>query len=154
MIRVEFVNRSGRAIPSRFLERFVGLLEKAMQRRTLLARRPGGWEMTIAFLKPDEVRALNRRYRRKNYPTDVLSFASEAPSLGELAICPEVISRQAREHGLLVREELAYMTLHGVLHLLGFDHERGRREAERMFQLQDELWDELLPKLEKLARPT
>jgi ssRNA-specific RNase YbeY (16S rRNA maturation enzyme) len=55
-----------------------------------------------------------------------------------------VIARQAREHGLLVREELGYMIIHGFLHLLGYDHERSKVEEKRMFLIQDRLFDHLL----------
>jgi probable rRNA maturation factor len=61
-----------------------------------------------------------------------------------LAIAPEVIKRQAKEHGLLFREELGYMVLHGFLHLLGYDHETSERDARVMFKLQDQLFEEIL----------
>jgi probable rRNA maturation factor len=102
-----------------------------------------GRALLVAFLPEPEARGLNKHYRNKDYATDVLSFGGEGDALGELAICPKVISRQARERGLLARQELGYMVLHGFLHLLGYDHERGGRAAARMFRLQDEIWDAL-----------
>ena len=104
-----------------------------------------GQELIVAFVSAPEARQLNKRFRQRDYPTDVLSFESTEPGvLGELVICPKVISRQAREHGLLVREELGYMILHGFLHLLGFEHERSSRQAKRMFELQDRVFEKLL----------
>jgi probable rRNA maturation factor len=56
----------------------------------------------------------------------------------------DVIAVQAREHGLLVREELGYMIIHGFLHLLGYDHEKSPGAAEKMFNIQDQLFEKLL----------
>lgn len=86
------------------------------------------------------IRDLNRRYRRRNVPTDVLSFAQRegaafarpgdaAPHLGDVVISVETARRQAREHRLALREEVAHLLVHGILHLLGYDHVRKRDEA-------------------------
>lgn len=140
------VNQSGRAVPKAFLRDWVKRMNRLAAKK-INPRKFQKKELVIAFLPEDEARKLNFTYRQKDYATDVLSFESEDPSsLGELVICPEVISRQAKEHGLLVREELGYMVLHGFLHLLGFDHEKSEREAKKMFTLQDELFDKLLRK--------
>ncbi len=104
-----------------------------------------GAQLTIAFLDLEQARSLNKMYRGRDYATDVLSFSDEVEgSLGELAICPEVVSRQAIEHGLGFDEELGYMILHGILHLLGFDHETSKRDEKVMFSLQDSIFDSLL----------
>jgi probable rRNA maturation factor len=146
-IKLEIVNRSGKTVPQAFLRNWVSL----MAREAALAINPAkyvGRELVIAFVTSAEIKALNKTYRGKNKPTDVLSFESDdETSLGELAISPEVISVQAREHGLLVREELGYMVLHGFLHLLGYDHETSEKDAARMFKLQDELFERLLAKI-------
>jgi probable rRNA maturation factor len=154
-MKLTIVNQSGRAVPRQFLEEWARALVKLASRERGFSRaqvkRFAKRELVVAFVSTKEARRLNKTYRGKDYATDVLSFdGSESgdesgdESLGELVICPEVISRQAREHGLLVREELGYMVLHGVLHLLGFDHERGKAEATRMFELQDRLFEQLL----------
>lgn len=143
MIQLEIINQSGRAVPRRFLELWVSQVTRALSRelgRDALARK----KLTLAFVTPKQGRRLNREFRSRDYTTDVLSFDPVEPgSLGELVICPQVISRQAREHGLLVREELGYMVLHGMLHLLGFDHERSKREAKKMFEIQDRIFERL-----------
>ena len=143
-LELEIVNRSGVPVPQAFLRSWV----QAMAREAALVIDPKQYadrELVIAFVTTDEIRDLNKRYRGKNKPTDVLSFESEDPScVGELAIAPEVVAKQAREHGLLVREEMGYMILHGFLHLLGYDHETSPRDATRMFKLQDELFERLL----------
>ena len=85
-------------------------------------------EVTVRFTDEDESQSLNSEYRGKDRPTNVLSFPFEAPPgieinlLGDLVICAPVISREAKEQGKQVRDHYAHMTVHGVLHLLGYDH--------------------------------
>ncbi len=77
----------------------------------------------------DELLELNRRFRRKDYPADVLSFPSTG--YGELAISYDRAKDQARERGHTIEEEVRILMLHGVLHLGGHDHERDRGEMAR-----------------------
>jgi probable rRNA maturation factor len=92
------------------------------------------------------MRRLNREWRRKDRPTDVLSFPlmegarfpsapGEPRRLGDLVVCPAVARRQARERGVPAAAEIELLLVHGVLHLLGHDHDRASR-AQRMFRLQ------------------
>jgi len=93
-------------------------------------------------------RSLNAHYRRKNTPTNVLSFggAGDAPDgrhhLGELVICAPVVAREARAQGKPLEAHWAHMTVHGVLHLLGFDHEAAR-EAAKMAAREIQILDRL-----------
>ena len=81
--------------------------------------------VTVAIVPDGRVQQLNRRYRRKNVPTDVLSFPSDEPGhLGEVVIAAGVARRQAAAGGHSVQQELRVLALHGLLHLLGYDHER------------------------------
>jgi probable rRNA maturation factor len=146
VIKLTIVNRSGRSVPRKFLVNWVARMSRLAAKR-ISAKKFADRELVIAFVTSVEIKRLNKQFRGKNKATDVLSFESdETESLGELAISPEVISKQAREHGLLVREELGYMVLHGFLHLLGYDHETSESDARKMFALQDELFDQLLRK--------
>jgi probable rRNA maturation factor len=80
--------------------------------------------MTVAIVPDARVQALNRRFRRKDKPTDVLSFpADERGYLGDVVIAAGVATRQAREAGHSLQTELRVLALHGLLHLLGYDHE-------------------------------
>lgn len=79
-----------------------------------------------------ELRDLNRRFRGKDEPTDVLSFPSADPSsLGDIAISYDRAKEQSRRFGLTVEAETRILMLHGVLHLTGMDHERDRGEMAR-----------------------
>jgi probable rRNA maturation factor len=94
-------------------------------------------QVTVAIVSDRRMRALNRMFRGKDVVTDVLSFPAdggpgadslqaargEAPSLGDIVIATGVAARQAREHGHAVGIELKVLALHGLLHLLGYDHE-------------------------------
>jgi probable rRNA maturation factor len=86
--------------------------------------------MTVAIVPDGRVRQLNRRYRRTDAATDVLSFpADERGYLGDVVIAAGVARRQAGHAGHSLQHELRVLALHGLLHLLGYDHER---DAGRM----------------------
>lgn len=137
--------RVPRLFVNRWVERIVRHLSKASLPREATSKLGQARELTLAFVSKKEMQRLNREFRSKDRPTDVLSFApTDEDSLGELVLSLEVIRRQAAEHGLTLNEELGYMVLHGVLHLLGYDHERSKREAQRMFELQDKVFDAVL----------
>ncbi|GAB2784883.1 rRNA maturation RNase YbeY [Halomonas shantousis] len=105
-------------------------------------------ELTIRFVEPDESQALNRDYRHKDKPTNVLSFPFEAPPglelplLGDLVICHAVVSREAHEQGKPLLHHYAHMVIHGCLHLLGYDH-IDDEEAEEMETVERELLETL-----------
>ncbi len=82
-----------------------------------------GRSVTCLITTDSELRSLNRRFRGKNYATDVLSFTTAGPELGEIAISFDRASEQARTYGHAVDEELRILMLHGILHLSGMDHE-------------------------------
>jgi len=102
------------------------------------------WQASVRLVGPVAMKRLNARFRAKAYATDVLSFA--APEifqaqgwLGELVICRSVLVRQARERGYSEASELEILVVHGVLHLLGFDHESGPRQAALMARWEQKL---------------
>lgn len=94
--------------------------------------------LTVRFAACDAIQQLNREWRGKDCPTDVLSFPLEGetaegkPYLGDLAICWDVAQRQARRRRHSATREVALLALHGYLHLLGFDHETDDGEMERL----------------------
>jgi probable rRNA maturation factor len=90
-------------------------------------------KMTVAIVPDSRVRALNRRYRKKDQATDVLSFpADERGYLGDVVIAAGVARRQAEAAGHTLQTELRVLALHGLLHLLGYDHETDAGEMSRL----------------------
>lgn len=101
-------------------------------------------ELTLVFLSAEEMKRINFQFRGKNKPTDVLSFQSEDPlALGELLFCIDVLKIQAKEQKHSVEQEFLYMLIHGLLHLLGYDHELSKNEEKLMFRLQDQCFKQL-----------
>jgi probable rRNA maturation factor len=105
------------------------------------AKRRKPAELSIRIVGTREGRTLNREYRNKDYATNVLSFPVELPPgvslplIGDLAICAPVVTREASEQCKLAQDHWAHMTVHGVLHLLGYDHIEDS-EAEAMESLE------------------
>ena len=91
--------------------------------------------VTVRFVGAAEGRRLNRDYRRRDYATNVLTFAygaaRGAPLEGDIVLCAPVVAREAREQGKPLRAHYAHLAVHGALHLQGHDH-REAREAARM----------------------
>lgn len=141
-MKLLFVNQRKFKLPEAFLKNWVKALTKELEKNGLKVK---GKQLILAFVNADEIKALNKQYRNKNKPTDVLSFEPIEPEdLGELVLCPSVLRNQAKEHKLSYEIELGYMVIHGVLHLLGYDHEKSTKEAKKMFRLQDTIFETLL----------
>ena len=120
-------------------KRVKGLSRAALERfvtRACAATRLRGYINLLVTGSP-EMRAMNRRFRGKNKATDVLSFPSVSPGAGrrklagEVAISADIAAQNAVRHGHSPAEEIRILTLHGMLHLAGFDHERDNGEMAR-----------------------
>lgn len=104
-------------------------------------------EVSIVLVGTARMRTMNRRYRRKDKSTDVLSFplptrpikGYTAISLGDLFISPADVARKAVQAGRPVRAQMAWTVVHGLLHLAGYDHERSAREARNMAALEKKI---------------
>ena len=128
-------NKAGRkGVPiARSFERWV--------RAALIGRRKGWTEVNIVLFDEPAGRGMNRQYRGKDHATNVLSFPHEplpgdsTGLLGDLVMCPPVITREAAKQGKRLRDHYAHLTIHGVLHLLGYDHQTAA-EAGRMESLE------------------
>ncbi|WP_370618913.1 rRNA maturation RNase YbeY [Mumia sp. Pv 4-285] len=107
-------------------------------------------EMTMIVVDPPTMTEYNEKWMDKKGPTDVLSFPmdelrpgtddldAEEGYLGDMVLCPEVAQKDAESEGLVLRDHLELLTVHGILHLLGYDHAEPE-EHQEMFSLQDEL---------------
>lgn len=129
------------------------LLKKIQSYSPLRKRGPSlPWGMDVVVLGEKKMASLNNQYRRKSGPTDVLSFTPppevrQTGYLGEVVICLPVLKRQAKENGLRLEQELMVLLVHGVLHLLGFDHERTSEEAKKMEKWEKKLLSQTRPKV-------
>jgi rRNA maturation RNase YbeY len=108
-------------------------------RRLLRGLRLPDAELSLLLVSDRQMRVLNRRWRARDRPTDVLSFAQhEGPGgapddvLGDVVISVDTARRQAAERGSTLGREADRLLIHGLLHLLGYDHERSDAEARRM----------------------
>jgi probable rRNA maturation factor len=107
--------------------------------------------LSVAFVSDSRIAALNRRHLRRAGATDVIAFGFERagaadPVIGDIYIAAGVARRNAAAHGVPVREELARLVVHGVLHALGFDHPAGaERVSSPMWRRQEKLLRKALP---------
>lgn len=110
-------------------------------------------EIGIACVDLEESHALNLQYRHKDKPTNVLSFSSDIPDeiieqldcipLGDLVICIPIVLQEAHDQHKIAIEHFTHLLVHGVLHLLGYDHELSDSDAEEMEQLEIEILHKL-----------
>lgn len=106
-------------------------------------------ELSLALIGDVEMKKLNAKYRNKDYPTDVLSFPiegvvpKETRLLGDVIISVEKAAEQAKARGHSFEEELITLLIHGVVHLLGYDHERSVRQARAMRQVEKRIYRQL-----------
>jgi probable rRNA maturation factor len=103
-------------------------------------------ELTIGLIGNAEMRKLNAKFRNKDYPTDVLSFPVEQDLPGAMRLLGDVIisvdkaRQQAKERGRSLEEEIVTLLIHGIVHLLGYDHERSAQDARIMARLEKKIY--------------
>ena len=126
-----------------------GMIERAAEAALLHEGRSG--DVTVLLTDDAAIHTMNRVYRSVDRPTDVLSFPAwdgervlQIPDgyLGDIAISVDTAKRQAEEYGHSFSRELSFLTVHGMLHLLGYDH-MNENDRMRMFALQDQILEEI-----------
>ena len=139
---VEIVRRAaGRKFSSR------GLRQVALALLQLAEREDA--ELSLALIGNAEMQKLNARYRDKDYPTDVLSFPAaknlpaQAPLLGDVIICVDKAAEQAKERRRTLDQEIVTLLIHGIVHLLGYDHERSAKDARIMTGIEKKMASQL-----------
>jgi len=117
-------------------------------------------DLSVAFVNPGAIKNLNRKYRKKNRITDVLSFAEfknlkkelkikkirERVILGEIIICPQEVDKNAKKFKSKFENELYRVLIHGILHLLGYDHEKSEKQANLMEKKQSYYFKKIINK--------
>lgn len=146
-MKAEAVNQSRFRMPKAMIDRWISRCEKELSKQD--QRRLKGLKILVVYVSRSQMKKINFQFRNRNEPTDILSFESVDPeSLGELVLSPEVVKAQAKRTGLSFHQELCYMVLHGLLHLLGYDHETSLKEAKIMFALQNRIFQKLAPRFD------
>jgi len=144
---IEINNLTTNPVDEDFLEK---IAEIVLESEPAFAKATAGkgerLDLSIALIGPGRMRKLNKRYLGKNQATDVLAFGQNQKSkiknqkfpiplengLGEVVICLREVKKNAKRFGESFEKELAICLIHGILHLLGYDHEKNEKEAEKM----------------------
>lgn len=115
----------------------------------------GNFEVSVSFMNLEQIQQLNNEFRGKDMPTDVLSFPSGengkfdvneetgATMLGDIALCIPRVYEQAHQYAHSIQREFAFLTVHSMLHLLGYDHETDSIERMRMREREEAVLDSL-----------
>ncbi len=102
-----------------------------MLRKWAAATLEGNTSVTLRFVDAAEARRLNRTYRGKDAPTNVLAFVYDGVSGGDIVLCAPVLRRESRQQGKTLEAHCAHLVVHGMLHLQGYDHHQAA-DATRM----------------------
>lgn len=131
MLDITITNLSNIRINRKFISKIVETVLENKEKKNL----------SIVFSTPDFIRNINLKYRNKNKVTDVLAFPENLKefqeiikSWGEIVICPDQVQSQAENS---FTEELARVLIHGILHLIGYNHEISKKNAEKMKKQED-----------------
>jgi probable rRNA maturation factor len=103
---------------------------KKIAKSVLKKEGKGGLELSVVSVGPERMKTLNKKYRKKNKVTDVLSFPYDGS--GEIVLCPKEIKKNAKKFKSGFKKELARALIHGILHLFGYEHEISKKAARRM----------------------
>jgi len=145
---VEFNNETHCRFTAKKLE---NIFEKTIAESSIAYLVDKDVEISVAFVSEEEIQKLNKQYRTKNEPTDILSFAEYEHAdmlmesqtdlfLGELIVCPEYVAQSAVRRNIPFNDEIVYVLSHGLLHLLGFSH------GKKMYVVQQNVVDALIEK--------
>ncbi len=148
MIRIN-IYKEGVKLPDKISEAYV----KKIVKRTAIECSKDKISAALIFCSNDYIKEINKKFRKKNYPTDVLSFPETDDAfpfekksynnLGEIYISADKIIEQAEQFGVTIREEMTRLIVHGFLHLTGYDHEKSKAEERKMFKKEEEILNTL-----------
>ncbi|WP_404825693.1 rRNA maturation RNase YbeY [Fictibacillus norfolkensis] len=149
MLHVEYLNEIDESSTD-FQELLSNVLQKAAE-----MEKTGQAEVSITIVSKERIQEINKEYRQKDSVTDVISFAMEEMGedeteiiggeetrfLGDIIICLDVAKEQAEEYGHSLEREMGFLAVHGILHLLGYDH-MSDEDEKRMFGRQEEILEQ------------
>lgn len=147
ILSIDFLDETGQV-----QETHIELVEKLLQHAATVEKIEQPSEVSITFVDNEAIHEINKQYRNKDQPTDVISFAMEELGEGEVQIVGEGMPRilgdiiistdrtkeQAEEYGHSFERELGFLAVHGFLHLLGYDH-MNEEDEKKMFGRQDDI---------------
>lgn len=151
VLHIDFIDETGQVSKD-----IIDMLEKLIKYTAEHEEVDENSEVSISFVNNDEIQRINKQYRGKDYPTDVISFALEEQSedeleiigdeslpvhLGDIVISIEKAKEQSEEYEHSFEREIGFLAVHGFLHLLGYDHETDEEEKE-MFERQENILQE------------
>ncbi|NBG89323.1 rRNA maturation RNase YbeY [Isachenkonia alkalipeptolytica] len=143
---LEISNRQELFLPDQEMKE---MFEEIIEKTLTYENREENFEVSLSLVTPEEIKELNKQYRGKDRATDVLSFPveelfqpGEEKILGDIVISTEAVMEQAREYSHSVEREIAYLFLHGLLHLLGYDHLESE-DKEKMRKVEKEILSQL-----------
>lgn len=119
----------------------INLFQSLAEKTALLEGYSHG-EISFALVNDETIKKLNKKYRQQDMPTDVLSFSMDDEIWGDIVISTEKAIEQANEYGHSIKRELSFLVVHGILHLLGYDHQTPGERAE-MRQKEERVLSEL-----------
>lgn len=143
---LEISNRQAHMLPDQAMKE---LFEEIIIKTLTHENREGNYEVSLSLVTAEEIRELNQQYRGKDWATDVLSFPieeqfqpEEEKMLGDIVISTEAVIEQAKEYEHSVEREIAYLFVHGLLHLLGYNHLEPE-DKEKMRKVEEEILSQL-----------
>jgi probable rRNA maturation factor len=110
-----------------------GILKREQRQKT---------DLSVVIADQEDIKKLNKKYRRIDGPTDVLSFAFEGS--GEIVLCPQIIKENAKRYGEIFENEFYRVLIHGILHILGYDHQAWPQKSEKMLKKQENYLSKLI----------
>jgi probable rRNA maturation factor len=125
---LEINNLTDQKIDKRFLENIVERVLKGEKKKIK--------ELSLALVEKERIKELNKTYRAKNRPTDVLAF-NDKKELKEIIISPSEVKKNAKKFKISFKKELTRVLIHGLLHILGYEHEKNHKQAEIMEKKQE-----------------
>ena len=132
---IEINNLTANPIDEKFLKRVARKVLKSPSFAKAAEGEGKEFDLSIALVGPGRIKELNKKYRKKNRVTDVLSFLYN--DSGEIIICPTKVKENAKRFKSTFEKELARVLIHGILHLFGYDHEISERKAKEMEEKQN-----------------
>ncbi len=143
---LEISNRQEHLLPDQEMKE---LFEEIIKKTLSHENREGNYEVSLSLVTAEEIRELNQLYRGKDRATDVLSFPieeqfqpEEEKMLGDIVISTEAVIEQAKEYEHSVEREITYLFVHGLLHLLGYNHLESE-DKEKMRKVEEKILSQL-----------